>query len=76
MMRYTATPSIGNTYDVNEIDADGIGRRRYFVGTIPEQGTWHSDGSDITRLAVLALTLPGGIKSAIGLLRAELARLS
>jgi hypothetical protein len=75
MPRHAAHSSLSSTYDITELDADGIGQRRLYVG----YGSTHSnqrEAEQAARLLVLAMNLPGGIDEAILLLRAELARQS
>lgn len=74
MPRYVAQPALHAVWDIAEIDADGIGARRIYVGADRECGPQMAQGA--ARLLVLALSLPGGIEEATKLLRAEMVRQS
>ena len=75
MARFTATPSIGTgSFEISEVDADGIGVRRLYVGY--DRSVSHHLGERAARLLVLAMSLPGGIEEATALIRAEIVRVS
>ncbi|MGI4802742.1 MAG: hypothetical protein ACRYG8_53670 [Janthinobacterium lividum] len=72
MARYTATQGITGSYDINEIDADGIGIRRLYVGY--DRSVPYHLGEKAARLLILAMSLPGGIEEATTLIRAQIVR--
>jgi|GEM_PF-6202184 len=74
MPRYVAQAGLHSAWDIAEVDGDGLGQRRLYVGWAPEAGPKAAE--DAARLLVLALNLPGGIDAATKLLRAEVARQS
>ena len=75
MARFTATPSLGTgSFDISEVDADGIGVRRLYVGY--DRSVSHQIGENAARLLVMAMSLPGGMEEAIALVRAQIVRVS
>ena len=77
MARHTATPSFpAGAYDINSVDADGIGQRVFTVMSHSHPMAQYDPRKceDAARLLTIALSLPGGIEAATALLRAELVR--
>lgn len=75
MARFVAAPVLGHgSWDISEVDADGMGRRHLSVTY--DRSASYGDGEQAARMLAMALSLPGGIDDAIKLIRAELARVS
>ena len=75
MSRFIAAPSLGSgSFDICEIDADGVGVRRLYIGY--DRSASYKTGEDAARLLVMALSLPGGIQEAVKIIRAEIVRTS
>lgn len=74
MARFIASPGTCGTWSVAEVDADGVGSGRLFVGH--DHPCVREDSGKAARLLVLALSLPDGIDGAIKMLRAETVRIN
>lgn len=73
MPRHVASPELGHgSWSISAVDADGMGTR--LLSLTHDRQAPRQLAEDAARLLALAMSLPGGIKAATTLMRAELVR--